>query len=143
MTGKDNSQQQDTNTQASQQSRQPVKKLEGPTIRVNGEDVPFYGAPRAHSSESISRLAVRAREQSKSQEPFQLPMSATPEGLAATKFVPMPAGGLSALADTLFPDDINNQDAMDEHLFDLLTLNRDTLRDDTSYIVGQMVRVPA
>jgi len=54
----------------------------------------------------------------------------------------MPAGGIQGLVHMLFPDDIDNQDAFDGHVFDIMHLNRDTLRDDTSSSVGQMVRVP-
>ena len=140
-------QQQDMNAQQQQQAAEQTKQSRaqkpGPTIKVNGQEVPFYAEPRSHSSTHVSRLAVRAQSMAKdANAKHQLPEAATPEAVAKSRHVPMPAGGLSALADSLWPDDVDNQDAMDQHLFDLMTLNRDTLRDDTSHSVGQMVRVP-
>lgn len=141
--------QQKDNTQATQQQNmnaqpaQQAPQVKQPTIKdANGNDIPFFAAPRSHSSDALSRLAVRAREQSRKNENPGIPTAATPEALASAKYMPMPAGGLSAVVDSLFPQDRDNQDAMDGHLFDLLLLNRDTLRDDTSFTVGQMVRIP-
>lgn len=120
----------------------PVRKA--PTIKdKDGNDVPFYAAPRSHATESITRLSARGQEQFRKREDPGLPDSATPEAKASAKWVPLPAGGIAALADTLFPDDLEDQDAMDTHILDLMLLNNDLIRNDTSHTVGQMVRVPA
>lgn len=155
MTGKDTSNdtqqedqattQQKMNTKAQQDaatgsSRRPGQK----TVKdINGNDIPFYEAPVGHASGAMTRLSLRAREQDRTQAKVDLPDSATPEAFANARPMVMPAGGLEALARLLFPGDIDDQDAMDQHLQDLLNLNRDTLRDDTSYTSGQIVRVPA
>lgn len=137
-------QQQQMNSAAQQQATQDANRRKpGQTIMVGGQEVPFYPAPRGHATETMYRLNQRAREQERTAAKVDLPASATPEALASARVAPMPAGGLHALAAQLYPDDVDNQDAMDGHVFDLLTLNRDTLRDDTSHIVGQIVRVPA
>lgn len=57
------------------------------------------------------------------------------------QFVPMPAGGLRALAGELFPADRDNPDAMKQHVSDLLVLNAATLRNEDSYTVGTQVRI--
>lgn len=116
----------------------------GPTVKdKDGNDVPFYPAPRSHATDSITRLAARGVEQSKKREDPGLPDSATPEAKASAKWVPLPAGGIAALADSLWPGDSEDQDAMDNHIFDLMLLNNDLIRNDTSHTVGQMVRIPA
>ena len=114
-----------------------------PTVKNrDGEDVPFYPASVGHASDSLSRLAVKAQLQARGKEEVNgLPDSAQPNE-DTVRYVPMPAGGLHALISQLWPSDLLNQDAFDMHLFDLLTMNRDNLRDDTSYRVGQLVRVP-
>lgn len=56
-------------------------------------------------------------------------------------YVPMPAGGLRALAAQLFPDDRDHPEQMKQHLTDLLVLNSDSLRNEDSYTVGQQVRI--
>ena len=136
------SQQQQMNYQAQQQAAQRPQR-ERPTIQVGGKNVPFYAAPRGHASDAVTRLAIRAREQERKQEDPGIPAAATDDALASARWVPIPPGGLHALASTLFPDDIDKQDAFDAHLFDLMTLNRDILRNDTDHTVGQFVRVPA
>lgn len=57
------------------------------------------------------------------------------------QYVPMPAGGLRALAGELFPDDRDNPEAMNQHVSDLLVLNSDTLRNEDSFTAGQLVRI--
>ncbi|SRR5581483_11636197 len=57
------------------------------------------------------------------------------------QYVPMPPGGLRALAGELFPDDRDNPEAMNQHVSDLLMLNQDTLRTEESYTAGQQVRI--
>ena len=136
------SQQQQMNYAAQQQATQRPQR-ERPTIQVGGKDVPFYAAPRGHATEAVTRLAIRAREQERKQEDPGLPKVVSDDAIASARWVPMPPGGLHALASTLYPDDINNQESFDAHLFDLMTLNRDIVRDDTASTVGQFVRVPA
>ena len=135
-------QQQQMNYQAQQQASQRPQ-VERPTIQVGGKDVPYYAAPRGHASDAMTRLAQRARKQEREQQDPGIPDVATDDALASARWVPMPPGGLHALASTLYPQDIDNVDAFDAHLFDLLTLNRDTLRNDTDHVVGQFVRIPA
>lgn len=157
MTGKDTSSEKDTqqedqattqqrmNTKAQQEAATGSGRRPGQrTVKdINGNDVPFYEAPAGHASAAMSRLSARAREQDRTQAKVDYPDSATPEALANSRPMVMPAGGLEALARLLFPGDLEDQDAMDQHLQDLLNLNRDTLRDDTGYTAGQIVRVPA
>jgi hypothetical protein len=133
------------NSEAQRQAAQPAAFFPAsrtPLKDLQGNEIPFYPAPAGHASASMTRNAQRAREQERTQAKVDLPASATLDGLRSANHVPMPPGGLHALAETMFPDDIGNADAMDGHLQDLLNLNRDTLRDDTSYVVGQHVRVP-
>lgn len=134
-------QQQNMNSQAQQQAAQRQQRQQ-PTIKVNGQDVPYFAAPRGHASESLYRLNARAREQERTSAQVDLPSSATNEALLGARVMPMPAGGIHALVSSLYPDDLENNDAMDQHVQDILNLNRDTLRDDTSHPVNAMIRVP-
>ena len=129
--------------QADQQPAQNKPAYKAPTMKdKDGNDVPFYAAPRSHATDSITRLTARGVEQSKKREDPGIPDSATPEAKAKASWVPLPAGGIAALADSLWPEDVNDQEAMDTHIFDLMLLNNDLIRNDTSHTVGQMVRVP-
>lgn len=132
--------QQRMNAQAQQQAAsRPGQR----TIRDSqGNDIPFFPAPAGHASDSMTRNAQRAREQERTQAKVDVPGSATPEAVAGARVTSMPPGGLQALALLLFPDDVDDQEAMDNHMQDLLNLNRDTLRDDTSHMAGQVVRIP-
>ncbi len=115
-----------------------------PTVKNrDGEDVPFYPASVGHASDSVSRLAVKAQAQAKNREDGGgIPDAAQPLDESKIRYMPMPAGGLHALISQMWPSDLLNQEAFDQHVFDLMTMNRDNLRDDTSYRVGQLVRVP-
>jgi hypothetical protein len=108
----------------------------------NGNDIPFNPAPRSHASESMTFLGARGLEQFRKREDPGIPASSTQEAKDAARWVPLPAGGIAALADSLFPEDLDNPEAMHEHIFDLMNLNSDILRNDTSHSVGQMVRIP-
>ena len=133
------------NQQAEQQrmNAQAQQRRPGQTMKDSqGNDIPFFPAPAGHASAHMTRLSQRAREQERTQAKVDLPGSATPEALASAKVAAMPPGGLLALASILFPDDVDDQEAMDNHMQDLLNLNRDTLRDDTSHMAGQVVRIP-
>lgn len=66
---------------------------------------------------------------------------ATTHKYTGAQYVPMPPGGLRALAGELFPDDRDNPESMNQHVSDLLVLNRDTLRTEESYTAGQQVRI--
>lgn len=139
--------QQQMNSEAQQQAavstRPAMFTAAGAPLKdAQGNEVPFFPAPRGHAADNLTRLNQRAREQERTQAKVDLPASATHEALQGAKFAPMPAGGLHALASQLFPDDVNDQEAMDNHIFDLLTLNRDTLRDESAFTAGQNVRIP-
>jgi hypothetical protein len=108
----------------------------------NGNEIPFTPAPRSHATESMAFLGARGQEQFRKRENPGIPQASTPEAKASAKWQPMPAGGIAALADSLFPEDRDNPEAMHEHVFDLMLLNNDLIRDDTSHSVGQQVRVP-
>lgn len=123
--------------------RQAATRSNNPKINVNGQEVDFYPAPVGHASGSMMRLAQRARESERTNAGGDMPSAAKQETFNNARVVPMPAGGIQQLATNLYPDDVNNQEAMDNHVFDLLTLNRDVLRDDTSHLVGQVVRIPS
>ena len=125
------------NAAADAQARRP-----GNTIMIGGQEVPYFPAPRGHASESLYRISARARQMEKDGAQVDLPDSAKPESVLNARVVPMPAGGIHALASLLWPDDVGNQDAFDAHIYDLLTLNRDIIRDDTSHPVNAMVRIP-
>lgn len=62
-------------------------------------------------------------------------------GPVAVQYRPMPSGGLQRLALDLYPDDADDADKMRSHVGDLLDLNRDSLRDDTTYRANQLVRI--
>lgn len=66
---------------------------------------------------------------------------ATPHKYTGAQYVPMPPGGLRALAAELYPDDRDTPDAMKQHVADLLQLNADALRTEESYTVGTQVRI--
>lgn len=136
--------QQQMNSEAQRQAAtQRQNRPQGQTIKdAQGNEIPFFPAPIGHASNHMTRNAQRAREQERTAAKVDLPDSAKPEALANARVTVMPAGGLLALAEQLFPDDLDNQDAMDGHLQDLLNLNRDSLRDDTAYFPGQVVRIP-
>ncbi len=80
---------------------------------AQGNDIPWYPAPAGHASQHMTDQ----------------------------KFVPMPNGGVMQLAEDLFPGDVRDNDAMRQHVFDLMLMNRDRLRTDTDYVVGQQVRI--
>lgn len=65
-----------------------------------------------------------------------------PDVQPETTLVTMPALGLPELAKQLYPDDISDQAKMKQHVQDLFTLNADRLRNDTSFISGQIVKIP-
>lgn len=136
--------QQRMNSAAQYQATQPQQPApKGRTITIGGIEVPFTPAPVGHSTGAVTRLAQRAREQERTQANVGLHPSATPEALANARYVAMPSGGLQALAERIWPQDLDNQQAMDDHLHTLIILNRDTLVDDTAYIANQLVRIPA
>lgn len=56
------------------------------------------------------------------------------------EYVDMPAGGLRALAAQLFPGEVDNPDAMKQHVSDLLVLNSDRLRNEDTWTIGTQVR---
>jgi hypothetical protein len=135
--------QQQMNTQAQAQAATPVQsRPTNQTIMVGGKEVPYYPAWPGHASSTMTRLAQRAREQERTQANVEMPMSATFDGLLNARLMPMPSGGVHALAHQLYPDDVEDQEKMDNHIYDIMTLNRDTLRDDTSYPANAVVRVP-
>lgn len=135
MTGtKDQNVQQSSQDQQSQ--AQPGKQQ---SQAQQPQDTP---APRYSAAESVTRLQQRQQQQAKDKNDPGLPGAAQPVNIADAKFVPLPAGGVAALADSLYPDDKDNQDAMDQHVFDILVANRDVIRDDVGSTVGTMVRIP-
>jgi hypothetical protein len=104
------------------------------------ERVEFHPAPRHHATESVTRLAQRAREQSKSSDKHALPKAAS--GDMAFEWQPI-GSGLASLADTKWPEHVDNEEEMDNHIYDLLTLNRDIVRTDTDIPSPHtLVRVP-
>lgn len=115
----------------------------GRTIVIGGREIPFTPAPVGHAAGALTRLAQKAREQERTNAIVDLHPAATPDALANARYVLMPAGGIQALAEQTWPNDLDNRDAMDDHVHTLLILNRDTLVDDTAYSVNQLVRVPA
>lgn len=132
--------QQDMNSQAQQQSASnPVQQK---MIRVGNQDVPYFPAPSGDASDSITRNAQRAAQQTRlrPEDVPPMPESAKPEAALSARMVTMPGGGLQQLVDTYFPTD--NPDERDAKIQDILNLNRDTLRNDAAHIPGQMVRIP-
>jgi len=118
-------------------SRQPVRELDPNDIRQR----PGY-LPNSDASGATTRNAQYAQYQVRNNKPDDMPDSAKPiEDITSAVYVPMPSGGIAALAENLFPDDFRNQDAMDRHIYDLMTMNRDRLRDDSGYTVGTQVRI--
>jgi hypothetical protein len=104
------------------------------------ERVEFHPAPRHHATESVTRLNQRAREQSKSSDRHTMPESASGD----MPFEWQPIGsGLASLADTKWPEHTDDEEKMDNHIYDLLTLNRDIVRTDTDIpSPNTLVRVP-
>lgn len=132
-----------------QQNQAPAPKSKQPVQQLDPNAVPpSTPAPRSYASEEVTFLAQRASQMSKDiaakkmDDPGIPDAARTDVGLADAKFVPLPAGGIAALADHLYPGDRGNIEAMAGHVFDLLTLNRDIVRDDTSSTVGTIVRIP-
>jgi hypothetical protein len=107
------------------------------------QTIDFYPAPRHHASASVTRNAQKATAMTKSADKHVLPDSAKEDAFTNTRFVPVPSGGIAALADSMWPDDLEDDDKMDDHIFTLMTLNRDIIRDDTS-VPGPhtLIRVP-
>jgi hypothetical protein len=104
------------------------------------EQVEYHPAPRHHATESVTRLNQRAREQSKSSDKHVMPKAASGD----MPFEWQPIGsGLASLADTKWPEHTDDEERMDNHIYDLLTLNRDIVRTDTDIpSPNTLVRVP-
>ncbi len=109
-----------------------------------GNDIPWYPAPAGHATSHNQAIAARGQDMfnkgTRGEDPG-IPDALAFISPADQKFVPMPSGGVMQLAEDLFPGDVRNQDAMQQHVFDLMLLNRDRLRTDTDYVVGQQVRI--
>jgi hypothetical protein len=137
MAGKDNIETPDTRKKATQKTIN-VQQPNGSVETVN-----YFPAPRHHATASVTRNAQKAAAMARSGEKHQLPSSATSEALSSATWSPVPSGGIAALVDTLFPEDTEDEDAMDQHIYDLMTMNRDIIRDDSSVPSPHtMVRVP-
>lgn len=54
----------------------------------------------------------------------------------------MPLCGLSQVARDLYPADIDNVEAMQQHIQELWTLNSDVLPNPESFLVGTVIQVP-
>jgi hypothetical protein len=132
MTGKETAQ--TTQDQQAQQPPQPAKQQ-----TVEPIDTP---APRYEAGASITWYQQRQLQQAKDKVDPGVPDSARPIAATDAKWVLLPAGGIAALADSLFPADKGDAEAMHQHVFDLMMMNRDVVRDDTSSTVGTMVRIP-
>jgi hypothetical protein len=118
-------------------SSQPVQTLDPKMIR----QMPGYLPPQ-DAAGAMTRLQAKARQDELKNAKMDLPSTAKPVALHESHFVPMPAGGIATLAELTWPDDFGNQELMDMHIKDLLILNRDIIRDDTSHSAGALVRVP-
>ena len=108
---------------------------------AQGNDIPWYPAPAGHASQHMTAIAARGQEMFNKREDPGLPDALAPVSPVDQKFVPMPNGGVMQLAEDLFPGDVRDNDAMRQHVFDLMLMNRDRLRTDTDYVVGQQVRI--
>jgi hypothetical protein len=128
-------------TDTRKKATQKTINLQQPNGSV--ETVNYFPAPRHHATHSVTRNAVKASAMARSSDKHQLPSSATQEALSSATWSPVPSGGIASLADSLFPEDVEDDDAMDQHVYDILTMNRDIIRDDTSLPNAQtLVRVP-
>lgn len=128
-----------------QSSPSPVQSQTDPrkSWRDNPDDPrnkPGY-TPPSHAASHLTRIHVNARQQEREGANPGIPDSARPIDPTQARYVPMPPGGLAALAEELFPEDYGNHEKMAGHLHDLLIMNRATLRDDTSHQVGALVRI--
>jgi len=104
--------------------------------------VEYHPAPRHNASDSMTRLSIRAREHATSKEKHELPSSARDNAFNNTSWQPL-GSGLASLADNRWPEDVNDVEAMDMHIYDLLTLNRDIIRTDNDIpSPSTLVRVP-
>jgi len=104
------------------------------------ERVEYHPAPRHHATESVTRLNQRATLQARSSDKHALPKAASGD----MPFEWQPIGsGLASLADNKWPDHTDDEEKMDNHIYDLLTLNRDIVRNDTDIpSPNTLVRVP-
>lgn len=133
MTGKDQS------TDITQPTNAKQAQVQAPQQGIEPVDTP---APRYSAAASFTWMQQKQQQQLKDRIDPGIPDAARPVALENASFVPLPAGGLAALADSLFPGDKDNEEAMHEHVIDLFIRNRDILRDGESSTVGTMVRIP-
>lgn len=117
-------------------SNQQVQNLDPRVVRT----MPGY-TPPSHAADSLTRINVNARKMEYDMAKVDLPAAAEHVSVLDAHYVDMPPGGLATLAEHLYLDDFANKDAMAGHVHDLLMMNRDRLRDDTSHPVGVRVRV--
>jgi hypothetical protein len=99
--------------------------------------------PAYHASQQVTNNAVKAQKESLDRKgEHKLPESAKPvEDAYGVVYAPLPAGGIAHLAETLFDDDYGDDEKMGQHVQDLLNMNRESVRTETDYRVGQTVRI--
>ena len=144
----------------------PESTAEGNQQRANNTNDAFVSPPKPEVPESASSENKQTQTQSQQQPPviqeqatsdqpqvrggtyvppkeedIPIPAAAQIGPLTEAQFVPMPTGGIRALAIQLWPDDRNNPDAFNQHVADLLMMNRDMVRDEYAHPVNAWVRI--
>lgn len=71
------------------------------------------------------------------------PATPAPTPEPTYEWVTMPVFGLYGIACDLYPQDIEDNEKMKQHVYDLWFFNRDILRTDDSFFVHQEVRKPS
>jgi hypothetical protein len=98
--------------------------------------------PAARDYNAMNAARARQAERGRAtDDAIDLTPQAEPVDYSSAVYVDMPAGGLHSLVESLYPDEYSDSEAQSTRLAELLTMNRDTLRNDTSYTVGQRVRI--
>jgi hypothetical protein len=138
--------QQGAGEEAAIQEKKPQASQASPytTKDSAGNEVPWYPAPAGHASQHMTAIGARGQDMfakgSRGEDPG-LPDAVKPVSALDQKFVPVPAGGIMQLAEDLYPGDVKDAQAMQQHVFDLFLMNRDRIRTDTDYNPGLLVRV--
>lgn len=74
-------------------------------------------------------------------EALPIPEGAQLGAITEAQYLPLPTGGMRALAIQLYPDDRQDTEKMQQHVQALFLMNRDVVRDVDSHQVGAFVRV--
>jgi len=98
-----------------------------------------------HAASALTWLGQEAARRSRDTRgttfDHAVPLAATAPDVRRAVYAPIPAGGIASLVHTLWPDDSQDDEKVAGHIGDILMMNRDVIRDDTTSTVGTHVRI--